>query len=508
MERDSEIADTKSIDQDALDIIALGHEQAFSRKFNIYSLLALAFCVLGSWGAISSDLATGFSSGGPVIILWGLVLVALCNLCVVLSLGELCSSMPTSLGQAYYIFHLCDSPTGRFFSYMCAWINVFGWWTATATLVAFNTNFLLGMKLMFDPDWNGINQGWLSFVVYVGLSLMITVVNVVACRKDPILPWLNNVMGIGFVALFAVFCIAFMVSVSTNPNLSFQTPSFVFGTWANETGWNNGVTWFLGLLQSAYGLTAFDSVIHMAEEIPDPRRNVPKAMYLAIISGAGTSFIFMVICLFCLQDEVAIANSPSGLPFIGLTQQIIGLQGATALVALFTVICIGQNVSVATTASRMTWGFAREGGFPFSRYLAHVDPYWKSPVRATWAQGIITAAIGVLYLFSTTVLQAIVSVSSIALMISYGMPIATLLLVGREKLSPGPFKLGRWGKLLNYVSVVTCTVVSVFFFFPGTPKPTGGDMNYAIAVFGVMLVISLIFWLAKGRQTFFKIAVE
>ena len=360
------------------------------------------------------------------------------------------------------------------------------------------------MKLMFDPEWNGINQGWLSFIVYVGVCLMVTVVNIVGCRKDAVLPWLNNTMGIGFVILFAVFSLSFLIAVATNPQLSFRSPRFVFGTWSNETGWNNGVTWFLGLLQSAYGLTAFDAVIHMAEEIPDPRRNVPKAMYLAIISGAGTSFVFMVIALFCLQDEAAISNDPSGLPFIGLAQQIVGLQGAAALVALFTVISIGQNISVATTASRMTWGFAREGGFPWSRYFAHVDLYWKAPVRATWAQGLITALVGVLYLFSTTVLQAIVSVSSIALMVSYGLPIATLLIVGRDKLYPGPFKLGKWGKALNYISVVTCTVVSVFFFFPNSPRPGGSDMNYAIAVFGAMMVVSLTFWFIKGRSTWFK----
>ena len=492
----------KPIDEDALDLATLGHEQALSRKFSLWSLLALGFCVLGSWGAISSDLATGFTNGGPVIILFGLILVAVCNLCVVLSLGELCSAMPSALGQAYYIFRLSGNASGRFASYMCAWINVFGWWTATATLVSFNTQFLLGMKVMFDPEWDGVSRGWLSFVVYVGLSLMVTVANVVGCRKDAVLPWLNNIMGAGFALLLVVFSLAFLIAVGTNPHSSFQSPTFVFVTWINRTDWNNGVTWFLGLLQSAYGLTAFDCVIHMAEEIPDPRRNVPKAMYLAILSGAGTSFVFMIICLFCLQDEAKIANHPSGLPFIGLAQQTVGLQGGAALIALFTFISIGQNISVATTATRMTWGFARDGGFPWSRYFSHVSPTWKAPIRATWAQGILTALVGVLYLFSTTVLVAIVSVSSIALMISYAMPIVTLLIVGRDKLDPGPFHLGRWGRSLNCISVVTCTVATVFFFFPGSPNPNGRDMNYAIAVFGVMMAVALGFWVLRGRRTY------
>lgn len=33
--------------QDAADLAAMGHTQALSRKFNIWSMLALAFCVLG-----------------------------------------------------------------------------------------------------------------------------------------------------------------------------------------------------------------------------------------------------------------------------------------------------------------------------------------------------------------------------------------------------------------------------------------------------------------------------
>lgn len=56
----------------------------------------------------------------------------------------------------------------------------------------------------------------------------------------------------------------------------------------------DGVTWFLEHLQSPYYLTAFDSAIHMAEEISDPSRNVLKAIFLTI-SGAVSSFVFLVI---------------------------------------------------------------------------------------------------------------------------------------------------------------------------------------------------------------------
>ena len=49
-------------------------------------------------------------------------------------------------------------------------------------------------------------------------------------------------------------------------------------------------------------------------------------------------------------------------------------------------------------------------------------------MRALWLQGGIMALVGILYTFASTVLDAILSVSTIALTISYMMPIAVLLL--------------------------------------------------------------------------------
>jgi amino acid permease len=123
----------QSQDADALDLASMGHSQALQRKFSKWSMLALAFSVLGTWTTFAQDLASGLTNGGPITILWGLCLVTFCNVCVAVSLGEMVSAMPTVLGQAYWIHRLVDTPTGRFVSYMCAWINTFGWWALTAS---------------------------------------------------------------------------------------------------------------------------------------------------------------------------------------------------------------------------------------------------------------------------------------------------------------------------------------------------------------------------------------
>lgn len=417
-----------------------------------------------------------------------------------LSLGELTSSMPTALGQAYWVYRLWTTPLGRFTSYMCAWINTFGWWTLTASQVAFMADFILGVKTMFVPDWSGASKGWLEFVIYIGLVFVLTVINVVGCRREAVLPWINNVVGIWFTGLFVVLSLVLLISVGVKSDLSYQPASFAFGGWINATGWSDGVVWFTGLVQAAYGLTAFDSVIHMVEEIPSPRTNAPKVTYLAVLFGAVTGFIFMVVCLFCMQDVDKITNAD--LPFIQLMLQTIGLDGGVTLIVLFIANGLGQGISILTTGSRLAWGFARDGGLPFYIYFSHIDTFWKAPVRALWGQGVLIALVGILYLFANTVLQAILSVSTIALTISYALPISALLVVGRDKLPPGQFRLGRLGAVCNWVSVIYCIITTIFFFFPEAPNPKGGDMNYAIAVFAVMLVIALAFWFIQGNKTY------
>lgn len=50
----SEVVDGADQDVvDACDLAALGHAQSLSRKFDIWSILALAFCVLGTWSTFA-----------------------------------------------------------------------------------------------------------------------------------------------------------------------------------------------------------------------------------------------------------------------------------------------------------------------------------------------------------------------------------------------------------------------------------------------------------------------
>jgi len=86
------------------------------------------------------------------------------------------------------------------------------------------------------------------------------------------------------------------VLACASPNYS--TAEFVFTDFINETGWPDGIAWLLGLLQAGLGLTGFDAVAHMIEEIPNPAVEGPKIMIACVGIGVSTGFIFLMVLLF------------------------------------------------------------------------------------------------------------------------------------------------------------------------------------------------------------------
>ena len=89
-------------------------------------------------------------------------------------------------------------------------------------------------------------------------------------------------------SVIACTIISIIILACTGTNREFTSAEFVFTSFANETGYSNGVAWILGLLQSALSLIGYDVVLHMTEEMPRPRIDAPKAMMLAIIVGGIT----------------------------------------------------------------------------------------------------------------------------------------------------------------------------------------------------------------------------
>lgn len=95
----------------------------------------------------------------------------------------------------------------------------------------------------------------------------------------------------------------------------------------------------------------------MAEEIPKPEKNVPKAILGTVAIGFLTSWIYSIAIFFSMQDIDAIIGTPTLVPSLELFRQALrgSIAGAVVLQSLVIVTGIGCLMSVHTWASRLVY---------------------------------------------------------------------------------------------------------------------------------------------------------
>ena len=91
------------------------------------------------------------------------------------------------------------------------------------------------------------------------------------------------------------------------------------------------------------------------------------------ISGAFT-LAFSIAILFGIGDIILALKSPNNYPIIHIFLTATGSKGATtAMICGLIITLVFSTIGTLACASRLAWAFARDQGFPFSRYFAHVS---------------------------------------------------------------------------------------------------------------------------------------
>jgi amino acid transporter len=153
----------------------------------------------------------------------------------------------------------------------------------------------------------------------------------------------------------------------------------------------------------------------------------------------------------------------------------------------FAQYCCG--LAMVTSASRMVFAFARDGGLPASPFLRHVCPRFRTPSRAVWVAASLAVAFTALVPYIT-----ITAVAVIFLYISYLMPtISGLMAHGRTWTKMGPWSLGAWYKPL----AVVCILGGLLLFAVGVQPPN--DIALQI-VPGATLLLAIYWFAFKSRH--------
>ncbi|KAB8068386.1 amino acid/polyamine transporter I [Aspergillus leporis] len=486
------------VPEDDAQLARMGHKPELQRNFSTLSMLGLAFAVLNSWTALSASLSISLTSGGSTSVIWGLVTAGSCNLCIAASLAEFLSAYPTAGGQYHWVA-VSWPQWVPILSWITGWVNVAGWVALVATNALLSSQLIAGVVSAVYPDF--VWQRWQQFLIYVAITLGAFVIN---AFMNSVLPLIYRSAFTWSIGGFVLVSITVLACASPD----YSSAYFVFCDFVNQTGWPDGVAWLLGLLQGGLGVTAFDAVVHMIEEIPQPSIKGPKVMLICVGIGTFTGSVFLIVLLFVAGDINDVVSSSAGPLLQILLHATKNTAGAICLLMLPLVCLAFATLSVMTTSSRMIFAFARDGGLPASRFFAHVHGRLGLPLNALGLTTLVVIIFGLIFLGSSSAFNAIISSSVVALDLSYAMPIAVNCIRGRKMLPDRKFKIpNAVGWVIDIVSLSYIALTTVLFLFPPS-RPTNFSFDYCIVAFAIIVIVSVVQWVVDGRKNFTGPRVE
>ncbi|KAF7895038.1 hypothetical protein EAF00_006852 [Botryotinia globosa] len=467
-----------------------GENHDMRRKFTLWSILGEGFSLTNSWFGISSALITGIDSGGPALFVYGIPLVAFVSVFVGCSLSELASAMPNAAGQHFWVMELAPKKYARPLSFVtgyCAWA---GSLFASASVSLAVASAAVGCWQLNHSDF--IIHELHIFIAYQVVNLFTFLFN---CYGR-ILPTLGTITLYMSLISFGIILLSVPSQAPTHQDIK-----FVFATFVNNTGWsNNGIAFIVGLVNANWAFSCLDSAVHLAEEAHQPEVVIPISIMATIAIGFTTAWFFVIAMFFSLNNFDAVVGTLTKVPILELFHQSVGNRSAAIfLESLIMATGIGCLIACHTLQSRLCWTFARDGGVPFHRSLAKINSTLDVPFRAHAMSATVVAILGCLYLLSTTAFNSMIIGCIVLPYISYSIPLLCLLHKGRDKISHGPFWLGKFGYIANLVTIVWTLFALIMFSFPIHLPVTASNMNYISVIYCVLACIIGIDWICRGR---------
>lgn len=243
----------------------------------------------------------------------------------------------------------------------------------------------------------------------------------------------------------------------------------------------------------------------MAEEVRDASRYVPISLFWSYFGNSIMAIVFLIGFLFAMDDVNAAITHPSGYPFLYVFTNALSLQGVNALTIIVLLLVSAANVNFGASTARQTFAFARDGGLPFSAWIASVDHAKEVPSNAVLLSSLIAALLALINIGSTTAFNAIVSLQVVSLMFTYAVSLSCILwrrITAPESLPSARWSLGRYGVAVNGAGLVYVVFAFFWSFWPTHARVGAEDFNWAVTLFGAVGALCLVMYYVQGRYVY------
>ncbi|MFD9729637.1 APC family permease [Streptomyces sp. NPDC059072] len=422
-------------DADAARMTDLGYTQELNRSLGVLGNIAMGFAVVSPVVALYAVSMVGTMIAGPAWV-WALPIVLLGQCLVVNVYSELASQWPLAGGPYQWGRRLL----GPSFGWMSGWVWQFAVMFGNTTVAYLAAPWVFALVGVTPTP---------GAMVAVAAGILL------ACM-------LVNAYGIRILSLFVSLGIAAEAIASVLVGfallLFFREHGFSLFTetlGAEELSGGSTTMAFLAVLAVAgWGFIGFDACVSTAEETKDAGRQVPRAMWWALLSVGLVVILNAMAVALAHPSPAAVVAGEDLDPVTTAVTTAFGSWSDKPFVAVVLVGFLACAMASQGGAARGVYSLARDGGFPLSRHVRKVNRR-QAPIGGLIASTLVSCT-GLLLGLNATAIGSLIAFGTAATFLPFFLvTLAALIARLRGAWVPsGHIRLGRKGTFLNVLAVL------------------------------------------------------
>ncbi|KAK5203633.1 hypothetical protein LTR41_010660 [Exophiala xenobiotica] len=394
---------------DKRDMNRLGKEQLFKRNFGFVSIFGFALIIMSTWETILSTVAFGLGNGGPGGLIWTFVAVWIGFILVGVSMADMASMAPTSGGQYHWVSEFAPPRVQQPLSYFVGWLGVLGYQVGTTIGAFVAATMIQGLIILNYPNYDP--ERWHGTLMAMAITLCVALFNIFLAKHLPLVEGIILVVHI--IGFFAILVPQWVLGPRT-PSSDVWTSFVDGGSWGS-----NGVACLVGMITNVGALVGGDAAAHMAEEVKNASKTLPRAMIWTIVVNGALGFLMLVTFLYTLGDLNEDLTSPTGYPIIQVFHTATGSAGgASGLTCVLIILNVCANLTTMAGSSRQLFSFARDKGVPCHGWVSRVPRGYDVPVAAVLVSATWACVFHCIYIGSALAFNIIMSIGTVSLLTS------------------------------------------------------------------------------------------
>lgn len=331
------------------------------------------------------------------------------------SYAELSARYPFSAGEAYYLqqgfgYHRLSALVG--------WLVVSIGITSAAT-IANGFSAYLGLFITL-PDWvsTGLLIASLGIIAAIGIMESVALAALITC----------------------VEIIGLLLVIFVGRDGLLGTPDLVL-LWSEQIDLKTSPLIFAGAFLAFYAFIGFEDMVNIAEEVKNPKRNLPLAIILALILSTSLYLLVSLTAVLSMPAdtvsntqaplaEIMRQHKPEWVPMIGIISMVAVVNGALVQIIM---------------ASRVMYGMGDKNMGP--AWLSQVNSRTQTPLAAT----AICTLLVLIFALAFELVELAKLTSFVTLVVFAGVNLSLLKVKLRTPTVKGIINVPLWVPVIGFI---------------------------------------------------------